>query len=211
MWYQKTLTLSAKSRGFHLVTDEILNQLADMPRVNIGLLHLLLQHTSASLTLNENCDPTVRHDMERFSSAPFPTTEIMSMTMREQTICLLISNPQCWEHRLYCRCIKGVFRPAPARHLAGGTSHPRRIASHHRDTSRGVKNDHFELLQYCMAKPGAEQSVHNDWKATQIKVEDVLFAMVKEVENRPAVSLKTSPELAELLRQQHSDVRQAAI
>ncbi len=61
MWYQKTLTLSAKSRGFHLVTDEILNQLADMPRVNIGLLHLLLQHTSASLTLNENCDPTVRH------------------------------------------------------------------------------------------------------------------------------------------------------
>ncbi|EJB4407611.1 TPA: MmcQ/YjbR family DNA-binding protein [Escherichia coli O25b:H4-ST131] len=57
----------------------------------------------------------------------------------------------------------------------------------------------LELLQYCMAKPGAEQSVHNDWKATQIKVEDVLFAMVKEV--------KTSPELAELLRQQHSDVR----
>lgn len=55
-----------------------------------------------------------------------------------------------------------------------------------------------ELLQYCMAKPGAEQSVHSDWKATQIKVEDVLFAMVKEVEGRPAASLKTSPELAEL-------------
>lgn len=51
-----------------------------------------------------------------------------------------------------------------------------------------------ELLQYCMAKPGAEQSVHSDWKATQIKVEDVLFAMVKEVEGRPAASLKTSPE-----------------
>ena len=97
MWYQKTLTLSAKSRGFHLVTDEILNQLADMPRVNIGLLHLLLQHTSASLT-----------------------TEIMSMTMREQTICLLISNPQCWEHRLYCRCIKGVFRPAPGKAFGWG-------------------------------------------------------------------------------------------
>lgn len=65
-----------------------------------------------------------------------------------------------------------------------------------------------DLLQYCMAKPGAEQSVHSDWKATQIKAADVLFAMVKEVEdNRPAVSLKTSPELAELLRQQHRDVR----
>lgn len=50
-----------------------------------------------------------------------------------------------------------------------------------------------ELLQYCMAKPGAEQSVHNDWKATQIKVEDVLFAMVKEVENRPAVFAENQP------------------
>ena len=65
-----------------------------------------------------------------------------------------------------------------------------------------------ELLQYCMAKPGAEQSVHSDWKATQINVSDVLFAMVKEVEDqRPAVALKASPELAELLRQQHRDVR----
>jgi len=58
-----------------------------------------------------------------------------------------------------------------------------------------------------MAKPGAEQSVHSDWKATQIKVADVLFAMVKIVEERPAVSLKTSPELAELLRNEHKDVR----
>jgi predicted DNA-binding protein (MmcQ/YjbR family) len=58
-----------------------------------------------------------------------------------------------------------------------------------------------------MNKTGAEQSVHSDWKATQIKVADVLFAMVKEVEGRPAASLKTSPELADLLRQQHSDVR----
>ena len=65
-----------------------------------------------------------------------------------------------------------------------------------------------ELLQYCMAKPGAEQSVHSDWKATQIKVSDVLFAMVKEVEDqRPAVALKASPELAELLRQQHREHR----
>jgi predicted DNA-binding protein (MmcQ/YjbR family) len=58
-----------------------------------------------------------------------------------------------------------------------------------------------------MSKPGAEQSVHSDWKATQIKVGDVLFAMVKEVDARPAASLKTSPELADLLRQQHDDVR----
>ncbi|WP_058912435.1 MmcQ/YjbR family DNA-binding protein [Entomohabitans teleogrylli] len=63
-----------------------------------------------------------------------------------------------------------------------------------------------ELLQYCMAKPGAEQSMHSDWKATQIKVDDVLFAMVHDVDHRPAVSLKSSPELAELLRQKHQDV-----
>ena len=56
-----------------------------------------------------------------------------------------------------------------------------------------------EILQYCMNKTGAEQSVHSDWKATQIKVADVLFAMVKDVEGRPAASLKTSPELADLL------------
>ncbi|MEL2241840.1 secondary thiamine-phosphate synthase enzyme YjbQ [Leclercia adecarboxylata] len=65
MWYQQTLTLRARSRGFHLVTDEVIGQIRDLPRINVGLLHLLLQHTSASLTLNENCDPTVRSDMEQ--------------------------------------------------------------------------------------------------------------------------------------------------
>ncbi len=65
MWYQQTLTLRAQPRGFHLVTDEVLGQIPELSRVNIGLLHLLLQHTSASLTLNENCDSSVRRDMER--------------------------------------------------------------------------------------------------------------------------------------------------
>lgn len=65
MWHQQTLSLTPKSRGFHLVTDEVLDQIYLLPQVNIGLLHLLLQHTSASLTLNENCDPTVRFDMEQ--------------------------------------------------------------------------------------------------------------------------------------------------
>lgn len=65
MWYQQTLTLGAKARGFHLVTDEIVEQLPALAEVRTGLLHLLLQHTSASLTLNENCDPTVRSDMEQ--------------------------------------------------------------------------------------------------------------------------------------------------
>lgn len=46
MWYQQTLTLSAKPRGFHLVTDEVIGQIRDLSRVKTGLLHLLLQHTS---------------------------------------------------------------------------------------------------------------------------------------------------------------------
>ncbi|EBG7564030.1 YjbQ family protein [Salmonella enterica] len=67
MWYQRTITLSEKQRGFHLITDEIVDKLSGLPPVETGLLHLLLLHTSASLTLNENCDPTVRADadMER--------------------------------------------------------------------------------------------------------------------------------------------------
>lgn len=65
MWHQQTLSLGAKARGFHLVTDEIVEQLPVLRDINTGLVHLLLQHTSASLTLNENCDPTVRSDMEQ--------------------------------------------------------------------------------------------------------------------------------------------------
>ncbi|MBW7981838.1 secondary thiamine-phosphate synthase enzyme YjbQ [Enterobacillus tribolii] len=64
MWFQQTLVLSAKPRGFHLITGEIIEKLPQLVSVRVGLLHLLLQHTSASLTLNENCDPTVRDDME---------------------------------------------------------------------------------------------------------------------------------------------------
>ncbi|CAM3966023.1 secondary thiamine-phosphate synthase enzyme YjbQ [Vreelandella rituensis] len=66
MWHQQTITLRARSRGFHLVTDEIEQALPDMRSVQVGLLHLLLQHTSASLTLNENTDPDVRVDFETF-------------------------------------------------------------------------------------------------------------------------------------------------
>lgn len=65
MWYQQTIALSPKTRGFHLVTDEITDALRRLDDVQVGMLHLLLQHTSASLTLNENCDPTVRRDMEQ--------------------------------------------------------------------------------------------------------------------------------------------------
>ena len=63
-WFQKSLALAPRSRGFHLVTDEILRQLPDLRRIERGLLHLFIQHTSASLSINENADPSVRADFE---------------------------------------------------------------------------------------------------------------------------------------------------
>ncbi|MBT0724982.1 YjbQ family protein [Rosenbergiella sp. S61] len=65
MWHQKTITLTEKRRGFHLVTDEILRAIPEISSLSAGQLQLFLQHTSASLTLNENCDATVRADMEQ--------------------------------------------------------------------------------------------------------------------------------------------------
>ncbi|MCE9678757.1 secondary thiamine-phosphate synthase enzyme YjbQ [Shewanella sp. AS1] len=66
MWQQKQITLSAKRRGFHLITDEIVAALPELKQYKLGLAHILLQHTSAALTLNENADPTVREDFESF-------------------------------------------------------------------------------------------------------------------------------------------------
>ncbi len=64
MWLQKSITISAKKRGFHLITDEIEQQMPQISSISVGLLHVFIQHTSASLTINENADPTVRMDME---------------------------------------------------------------------------------------------------------------------------------------------------
>jgi len=64
MWIQKTIRLQARSRGFHLVTQEVVHQLPELADFRVGLAHFFIQHTSASLTLNENADPDVRRDME---------------------------------------------------------------------------------------------------------------------------------------------------
>jgi len=72
MWQQTLITLRAKPRGFHLVTDEILAGVPELRTCRVGLLPLLLQHTSASLTINENADPAVRRDFERFFSRLVP-------------------------------------------------------------------------------------------------------------------------------------------
>lgn len=63
-WYQKEVQISPKSRGFHLINQEILAAIPELASFKIGLAHLFIKHTSASLTINENADPDVRVDME---------------------------------------------------------------------------------------------------------------------------------------------------
>ncbi len=65
MWKQKNIQLQARSRGFHLITNEVLNQLPELGEYSVGLAHIFIQHSSASLTINENADPDVRSDMEK--------------------------------------------------------------------------------------------------------------------------------------------------
>lgn len=72
MWRRYQFNLKPRPRGFHLVSDEILAALPDLGDIHTGLLHLQLMHTSASLTLNENADPDVRHDMALFASKLAP-------------------------------------------------------------------------------------------------------------------------------------------
>lgn len=66
IWFQKEFILKSRGQGFHLVTEEVLSQLPELKKIKTGLLHLFIKHTSASLTINENADPSVRSDMEKY-------------------------------------------------------------------------------------------------------------------------------------------------
>jgi secondary thiamine-phosphate synthase enzyme len=66
MWIQKELQLKPRARGFHLITQEILQALPELSQIKIGLANILIKHTSAALTINENADPSVRRDFESF-------------------------------------------------------------------------------------------------------------------------------------------------
>ncbi|MBC8054070.1 MAG: YjbQ family protein [Sphingobacteriaceae bacterium] len=66
--YQKPIQLRERRRGFHLITSEIINAFPEITELNIGLCQIFIQHTSASLTINENADPTVRSDFEMYFS-----------------------------------------------------------------------------------------------------------------------------------------------
>ena len=75
MWQQKLIQLAPYSRGYHLITEKIVRELPELADYQAGLLHLFIQHTSASLTLNENADPTVLTDMEQHINKLVPENE----------------------------------------------------------------------------------------------------------------------------------------
>lgn len=75
MWIQKEIQLKSFNRGFHLVTRDIIQQLPELEKIQTGMMNIFIKHTSASLTINENADPSVRHDFESYFSRFVPENE----------------------------------------------------------------------------------------------------------------------------------------
>lgn len=71
-FFQKEIQLNPYSRGFHLITDHILSHIPEIKNISIGQLQVFIKHTSASLTINENADPTVRQDFESHMNEMVP-------------------------------------------------------------------------------------------------------------------------------------------
>lgn len=75
MFIQKEITLKPKSRGIHLITDEIISHITEIKQIKVGIANIFIKHTSASLTINENADPTVRSDMEKYFNKIVPESD----------------------------------------------------------------------------------------------------------------------------------------
>lgn len=74
-FYQHSILLRERKRGFHLITSDILQAFPEISELKTGICHVFIQHTSASLTINENADPTVRHDFEIFFNKAVPEND----------------------------------------------------------------------------------------------------------------------------------------
>ncbi len=75
MWTQKEIHLKPKPRGFHLITEELLRELPELRNFKIGMMNVFIMHSSASLIINENADPTVRQDFENYFNRAVPEGE----------------------------------------------------------------------------------------------------------------------------------------
>jgi len=72
MWVQREIALAPRLRGVHLITGDVVSVLPEIEELSVGLLHVQILHTSASLTLNENASPDVRHDFEAWFNTAVP-------------------------------------------------------------------------------------------------------------------------------------------
>ena len=72
MWIQKDITLPQYSRGFHIITDEVIRSISEVKELSVGIIHIFIKHTSASLAINEGADPAVRIDFETFFNKSVP-------------------------------------------------------------------------------------------------------------------------------------------
>ena len=72
MWIQKEITLPQYSRGFHVITDEVIGSILEVKDLSVGIIHIFIKHTSASLAINEGADPAVRVDFETFFNKTVP-------------------------------------------------------------------------------------------------------------------------------------------
>ena len=72
MWIQKDITLPQYSRGFHIITDEVIRSISEVKELSVGIIHIFIKHTSASLAINEGADPAVRIDFETFFNKYVP-------------------------------------------------------------------------------------------------------------------------------------------
>ena len=72
MWIQKEITLPQLSRGFHIITDEVIGSVLEIKNLSVGIVHIFIKHTSASLAINEGADPAVRIDFETFFNKLVP-------------------------------------------------------------------------------------------------------------------------------------------
>ncbi|WP_183573474.1 secondary thiamine-phosphate synthase enzyme YjbQ [Mucilaginibacter sp. X5P1] len=73
--YQQSIQLRERKRGFHLITTEVVNALPQISELKTGIMQVFIQHTSASLTINENADPTVRRDFEMYFNKAVPEND----------------------------------------------------------------------------------------------------------------------------------------
>ena len=108
---QTLVHLAPKSRGFHLITDELLSAIPELSQIKTGIAHFFIQHSSASLTINENADPDVRGDMERYFLHAIPEhAQLTSSTLWKALMtCQLILKLLYWVLHYRCRYRMGVY------------------------------------------------------------------------------------------------------